>query len=103
MCSRSLVRVVATYIGKTGRTFGTRLEVYKKGENIITKRFTRKRERQRERQRESATVEHKSAITDHADRNNCIIDWEGATETHSVHMDEKDDSNHESRRGGIPT
>ena len=23
-------------------------------------------------------IEHKSAITDHADRNNCIIDWEGA-------------------------
>ena len=24
------------------------------------------------------TVEHNSAITDHADRNNCFIDWEGA-------------------------
>ena len=22
-------------------------------------------------------IEHKSAITDHANRNNCIIDWEG--------------------------
>ena len=26
----------------------------------------------------SVTVEHKSATTDHADRNNCIIGWEGA-------------------------
>ena len=32
-----------------------------------------------EQKRNSATVEHKSAITDHIDRNNCIIDWEGAT------------------------
>ena len=23
-------------------------------------------------------VEHNSAITDHADRHNCVIDWEGA-------------------------
>ena len=23
-------------------------------------------------------VQHKSTVTDHADRNNCIIDWEGA-------------------------
>ena len=26
----------------------------------------------------SSNVEHKSAITDHADRRNCVIDWEGA-------------------------
>ena len=23
-------------------------------------------------------IEHKSTITDHADRYNCVIDWEGA-------------------------
>ena len=28
--------------------------------------------------RESVAVEHKSAITDQADRNNCIIYWKGA-------------------------
>ena len=26
----------------------------------------------------NVSVEHKSAITDHADRHNCVIDWEGA-------------------------
>ena len=62
-----------TYINETGRIFGTRLEGHKKEvENITTRRFTR------EQKRVSAAVEHKSAITDHADRNNCIIDWEGA-------------------------
>ena len=30
--------------------------------------------------RVSTAIEHKSAITDHANRNNCIIDWEGAKE-----------------------
>ena len=63
-----------TYISETGRTFGTRLEEHKKEvENITTRRFTR------EQKRVSTVIEHKSAITDHADRNNCIIDWEGAT------------------------
>ena len=61
-----------TYIGKTGRTFGTRLELKKDIENITTRRFTRKQKRV------STVIEHKCAITDHADRNNCIIDWEGA-------------------------
>ncbi|KAI0218438.1 Sodium-dependent proline transporter [Lamellibrachia satsuma] len=32
-----------------------------------------------EQKRESTVIEHKSATTDQADRNNCIIDWEGAT------------------------
>ena len=54
-----------TYILAKRRTFGTRLEEPKKEvENITT----------REQKRESVAVEHKSAITDHADRNNCIID-----------------------------
>ena len=37
-----------------------------------TRRFTR------EQKRVSTVIEHTSTITDHADRNNCIIDWEGA-------------------------
>ena len=31
-----------------------------------------------ETRRCSTSIEHKSAITDHADRHNCVMDWEGA-------------------------
>ena len=58
----------------------------------------------------STVIEYKSAITDHADRNNCIIDWEGVTVIDRTeqkrnldqtgHMDPKDNSSHESRQGG---
>ena len=62
-----------TCIGETGRTFGTRLEEHKKEvENITTRQFTK------EQKRVSMVIEHKSAITDHAHRNNCLTDWEGA-------------------------
>ena len=65
----SCVFVTLSYIGKTGRTFGTRPEEHKKEvENITTRQFTR------QQKRESAAVGHKSAIIDYADRNNCIID-----------------------------
>ena len=61
------------YIGETGRTFGTRLEEHKKEvETVTSRRFTR------EARKCSTNVEDKSAITDHADRRNCVIDWEGA-------------------------
>ena len=61
------------YVGETGRTFGTRLEEHKaEVENITTRRFTK------EQKRVSTVIEHKSVITDHAERNNCIINWEGA-------------------------
>ena len=60
--------------------------------------------------RESVTVENKSAITVHADWNSCTTDWEGAKVIDREsnrnarwirgHMDQKDDSNHESRREG---
>ena len=62
-----------TYIGEIGRTFGTKLEEHKKEvENVTTSRHTR------EQKRVLTVIEHKSAITDHADRNNCLIDWERA-------------------------
>ena len=61
------------YIGETGRTFGTRLDENKKEvETVTTICFTR------ETRKCSTNVEHKSTITDHADRYNCVIDCEGA-------------------------
>ena len=57
-----------TYIGETGKAFGTRLEEHKDVENITTRQFTR------EQKRVSTVIEHKSAITDHADRNKT---WRG--------------------------
>ena len=61
------------YIGETERTFGTRLDEHKKEvETVTTRRFTR------ETRKCSTYVEHKSAITNHADRRNCVIDWKGA-------------------------
>ena len=61
------------YIGETRRTFGTRLEEHKKEVETVTyRRFTR------EARKCSTNVEHKSAIPNHADRRNCVIDWEGA-------------------------
>ena len=54
------------YIGETGRTFGTRLKEHRKEvETVTSRRFTR----------EARKCPH---ITDHADRHNCVIDWEGA-------------------------
>ncbi|KAI0242886.1 hypothetical protein LSAT2_010732 [Lamellibrachia satsuma] len=47
----------------------TRLEEHKEFENITTRRFTR------EQKRVLTVIEDTSAITDHADRNNCMIDW----------------------------
>ena len=62
-----------TYVGETGSSFGTILEEHKKEvENITTRRFTR------EQKMVLTATEHKSAITDHADRSNCSVDWEGA-------------------------
>ena len=61
------------YISETGRTFGTRLDEHKKeAETVTTRRFTR------ETRKCSTNFEHKSPITDHADRHNCVIDWDGA-------------------------
>ena len=61
------------FIGEIGRTFGTRLEEHKKEvETVTSRRFTRKARKY------STNLEHKSAITDHADRHTCVIDWEGA-------------------------
>ena len=58
---------------ETGRTFGTRLEEHKKEVETVTSRCLT-----REARKCWTNVEHKSAISDHADRRNCVIDWEGA-------------------------
>ncbi|KAK2167736.1 hypothetical protein NP493_1262g00033 [Ridgeia piscesae] len=61
-----------SYISETGRTFGTRLDEHKKEvKTITTRRFTW------EKRKWSTNVEHKLAITDRADRHNCVTDWEG--------------------------
>ena len=41
----------------------------KRSWNLTTRRFTHKC---------LTNVEHKSAITNHGDRHNCVVDWEGA-------------------------
>ena len=59
------------YIGETGRTFGTRLDEHKKTvETVTTRRFIRDTRK--------CSTNVKPTITDHADRHNCVIDWEGA-------------------------
>ncbi|XP_071947577.1 uncharacterized protein [Antedon mediterranea] len=61
-----------TYIGETGRCFGTRLKEHRKETEKITqqrKNFTR------QSHRESKNELNKSAIADHAVKLNHIIDW----------------------------
>ena len=66
-----ICHVYVMYVSKTGRTYGTRLEEHKKLKTSQPDDLPGKR-------RESAVTEHKSAITDLANRNNCIIDWDRA-------------------------
>ena len=61
------------YIGETGRKFGTRLKEHRREVEIHGQRvFTRSEKIKAE------VEEHKSAITNHAVRNNHVIDWEAA-------------------------
>ena len=56
------------YIGETGRTFGTRLNEHKiRSCNRNNERFPR------ETRKCSTNIEHKSAVTDHTDRHNCVM------------------------------
>ena len=62
-----------SYIGETGRVFGTRLKEHQKDSKKVKQRkFTRAQ------RKESLTEINKSAITDHIAQENHVIDWEGA-------------------------
>ena len=64
----------SSYIGQTGRNFGYRLKEHRQDVDRTTaqKRFTRAEKKA------SLTEFNKSAITDHAVRENHIIDWDSA-------------------------
>ena len=62
-----------TYIGETGRAFGTRLEEHKsEAEKMAKKKFTRAT------RKDSLDETFKSAVTDHVAQDNHVIDWKGA-------------------------
>ncbi|XP_072014852.1 uncharacterized protein [Amphiura filiformis] len=59
-----------SYIGETGRKFGTRLEEHKSEAEKVSKTVTTRAGR-----KESLTTTHKSAITDHVVDKNHVIGW----------------------------
>ena len=71
-CSKTYCFCNMSYIGDIGQTLGTRLDEDKREvETMTTRHFTR------DKRQWLTNVEHKSAITDHADRLDCVIDWRG--------------------------
>jgi len=61
----------ATYIGETGRTVATRVSEHEKD----TERVTAGVQHTRSQRKASLTTLNKSAVTDHASRNNHVIQW----------------------------
>ena len=62
-----------SYIGETGRAFGTRLKEHQSdAEKVANRKFTRAQ------RKESTSELNKSAITDHIAQENHVIDWDGA-------------------------
>ena len=59
-----------TYVGETGRKFGTRLEEHKTEAEKISKSLSTRATR-----KASQSVIHKSAITDHVAEKNHVIGW----------------------------
>ena len=62
-----------SYIGETGRAFGTRLKEHQSdAEKVANRKFTRAQ------RKESTSELNKSAITEHIAQENHDIDWDGA-------------------------
>ena len=62
-----------SYVGETGRQFGTRLKEHQKDVTTVADvKFTRAN------RKASTTEQHKSAITDHVAQENHIINWDEA-------------------------
>ena len=62
-----------SYVGETGRQFGTRLKEHQKDVSTVADiKFTRAH------RKASTTEQHKSAITDHVAQENHIINWDEA-------------------------
>jgi len=62
------------YIGETGRSLGVHMKEHQKEVELHEgKKYTRSTRKQ------SQTEQNKSAITDHVDTENDIVDWEEAT------------------------
>ena len=62
-----------SYVGETGRQFGTRLQEHQKDVTTVADvKFTRAN------RKASTTEQHKSAITDHVAQENHIIKWDEA-------------------------
>ena len=59
------------YIGETGRQMGTRMKEHREEVEKMTEGVSTRAGR-----KQSASIMHKSAITDHAVENNHIIDWD---------------------------
>jgi len=66
--------MLVSYIGETGRKFGTRLKEHKtEVEYITSKPFTRNQ------RASSLSEQNKSALTDHASHDNHVINWLAST------------------------
>jgi len=66
--------MLVSYIGETGRKFGTRLKEHKtEVESITSKPFTRNQHAS------SLSEQNKSALTDHASHDNHVINWLAST------------------------
>ena len=74
MCTKFHVRhaICVTLVKQEEYLVQDMKNIKKEVETVRSRRFTR------EARKCSTNVEHKAAITDHADRRNCVIDWEGA-------------------------
>ena len=70
----TMQKLQKVYIGETGRSLGVRMKEHRKEVELHEgKKYTRSTRKQ------SQSEQNKSAITDHVNTENLIIDWEEAT------------------------